>query len=339
MIPATRISSTQPAQAAVAPDVLRALSTLRPWARTGQIATQWVVCALAIGTAQALQLWPVTLAAMLVIATRQHAMLVLMHDASHYLVARRRWLNDVVGNLLLAFPLTVAVARYRDHHLKHHRHLNLPGDPDLADSIIPVTRSRLFMLLLRDVTGLTTLTTLRSANSFSLLGLFSASYANHRLDRWLAAGFIAAVVAAVAGLEIGQALVVYWLVPVLLFLPAILRVRGLAEHGARLGNPANTNARSLRVGWVERFLFAPCHINRHWEHHVFAAVPCYQLPRLSVLLAQGDAHCAAARPTLGYFIGPQSLIHELYPEPVSEPVSEPVPVMTPGEGIDGSDRK
>ncbi|MBB3641796.1 fatty acid desaturase family protein [Variovorax atrisoli] len=295
------------------PGTLQELATLRPWRCALQILTQWLVCALAIVAAQRIGQWPATIAAMLVIATRQHAMLVLMHEAAHRLLARDRLVNDIVGNLLLAFPLTLSVARYRAHHFRHHRHLNDEGDPDLADSEIPATRGRFLALLLRDASGLTTLATLRSANSFGMLGLFSRQSPGTGLDRCLAVAFIAVVAALVAWFGVWREFVLYWLAPVLLFMPAILRVRGIAEHGGRLNHPAHTAARSLRVGWIERFLWAPCHINRHWEHHSCPAVPSYNLPRLSRLLAAGDARCAAANPTRGYFIGPHSLIHELYP--------------------------
>lgn len=307
------------------PQTLQALATLQPWRCAAQILTQWLVCALAIAVAERLKQWPATLAAMLVIATRQHAMLVLMHDAAHCLLARNRRRNDIVGNLLLAFPLTVSVARYRAHHFRHHRHLNGEGDPDLADSVIPATRGRFLALLLRDASGLTTLATLRSANSFGMLGLFSKESPGSRLDRGLAVAFIAAVAALVAGFGVWREFILYWLLPTLLFMPAILRVRGIAEHGGRLGNPAATAARSLRVGWIERFLWAPCHINHHWEHHSCPAVPSYKLPELSRLLAAGDAGCAAANPTLGYFIGPRSLIHELYPADRPAPAHATVP--------------
>jgi len=313
----TRLPAVAPAVAPAARPLpagaLHTLCALRPWTRAAQLLTQWAVIALAIALAEAAQAWAVTLPALIVIATRQHALLVLMHEAAHRLIARRPWLNDAIGNLLLAFPLTLSVARYRAHHFRHHRHLNTREDPDFADSVLPPGRRHFFGLLLRDLTGWSALATLRSAQGFGLLGLFAAQPAAVRQERALAVVFLAVAVAGIAGLGLWRALLLYWLLPMLVFLPAILRVRGIAEHGGRLDAPAAMAARSLRVGWLERCLWAPCHINRHWEHHRHPAVPCYALPRLSALLAEADPACAAARPTLGYFIGPRSLLHELFP--------------------------
>lgn len=53
----------------------------------------------------------------------------------------------------------------------------------------------------------------------------------------------------------------------------------------RLDHPNASNARSIDVGIIERFLWAPCHINRHWEHHLCPAVPTYNLSLLTARLA------------------------------------------------------
>ena len=53
----------------------------------------------------------------------------LIHEASHYLLARSVWLNEVLGNLsgwLLLTPLSA----YRAFHLKHHQSTNRDGDPN-----------------------------------------------------------------------------------------------------------------------------------------------------------------------------------------------------------------
>jgi len=289
------------------------LSRLRAWSSCRQIAFQWLVCAGAIAAAETLQLWPVTVLAVLLIATRQHALLVLMHDAAHSLISRRRWLNDALGNLLLALPLMLSVARYRHHHLLHHRHLNSAADPDREDSLLPPTARGLFNLMLRDVSGLSTLLTLRNANLFSCFGLFAAGSRGSLTDRLLVLMFFATLAACTVGFGIGSQFIVYWLVPIVLFLPLILRVRSIAEHGGRLDHPVQSNARSLRPGWLERLLWAPCHINRHWEHHTCPRVPSYNLPQLTARLAAAYPESAAARPTLGYFLGPRTLLRELYP--------------------------
>ncbi|NVL30193.1 fatty acid desaturase, partial [Pseudomonas syringae pv. actinidiae] len=104
-----------------------------------------------------------------------------------------------------------------------------------------------------------------------------------------------------------------WVVPAFTILPLILRVRSIAEHGGRLDHPNASNARSIDVGIIERFLWAPCHINRHWEHHLCPAVPTYNLSLLTARLASFFPQSSAAQRTQGYFFSARSLVSELYP--------------------------
>ncbi len=54
----------------------------------------------------------------IIIATREHAFLILMHDASHFrLLPSHKW-NDRLSNWLLAWPLFVTTEGYRQNHLR-----------------------------------------------------------------------------------------------------------------------------------------------------------------------------------------------------------------------------
>ncbi len=53
----------------------------------------------------------------------------LIHEASHRLLARRRWLNEALGNLA-GWPLLTPLSAYRAFHLKHHQATNRDDDPN-----------------------------------------------------------------------------------------------------------------------------------------------------------------------------------------------------------------
>ncbi|WLE62354.1 fatty acid desaturase family protein [Burkholderia plantarii] len=289
------------------------LKVLAPLHCARQIAWQWIVTGAAIAIAEQAGSIPVTVLALIVIATRQHALLVLMHDASHYLLSRDKRRNDLLASLLLTFPLTISTSRYRAHHLAHHRHLNTPDDPDYADAFAPPSRAHLWRALLRDVTGLSTLQSLRSMDSFGVFGLFGRHDRTSRIER---RGFVAFAVA-VAGLatlaHAWLGIVLYWLAPMVFFLPPILRIRSLSEHAGLAARPVQNDARSVAPGPLERMLFAPCNINCHWEHHLFPQVPSYRLRALQARLAAQFPDSAAARRTHGYLLGRASMLAELYP--------------------------
>jgi fatty acid desaturase len=53
----------------------------------------------------------------------------LTHEATHHLLARPAWLNDLLGNLAGAVTYT-PLSAYRARHLKHHQATNCEDDPD-----------------------------------------------------------------------------------------------------------------------------------------------------------------------------------------------------------------
>src|SRR5215472_5890824 len=120
------------------------------------VAHAWIV----IGAAMAVYaLWPHPLsflAAAIVIGGRQLGLAILMHDAAHGVLTRTKWLNEWVGQWLLAYPMLGNMITYRHYHLKHHRTTQQPDDPDLGLSApFPITRSSFRRKMIRDITGQT----------------------------------------------------------------------------------------------------------------------------------------------------------------------------------------
>ena len=66
--------------------------------------------------------------AVMVIGSRQHALLILGHDASHYRYLPTRWQNDLFANLFLMWPTFASVEGFRKFHGTHHQYTNLPND-------------------------------------------------------------------------------------------------------------------------------------------------------------------------------------------------------------------
>jgi len=87
---------------------LRELSRRRPGRAALAIARQWAVILAAAAGAVYGDRWYGYLLAIVVIATRQHALAVLMHDGAHRLLFADRRVNDLVSDLLLAFPLFIS---------------------------------------------------------------------------------------------------------------------------------------------------------------------------------------------------------------------------------------
>ncbi|MFO1320812.1 MAG: fatty acid desaturase family protein [Burkholderiales bacterium] len=244
----------------------------------------------------------VVVPAIVIIATRQHAMFVLAHEAAHYrlLSARRR--NDVVGRWLGRVN-GISMCSYRVVHRLHHNHLYGPQDPDLAlHGGYPRGRVYLLRKLAADVCGLTAWKTFRyffgdpAANAATgekprpLDDTSPALRTAALKDRW---GVVVWHLAVPVGMALAAGppgllrYVVLWLVPLATVLQALLRLRAIAEHGAPLGTGSClVAARTHRTGRLARFFLFPHHVNFHVEHHLYPAVPQYRLPALHEELAR-----------------------------------------------------
>jgi fatty acid desaturase len=264
------------------------------------IATTLVVSASAAAS-QWSSLW-VIVPAIFIVATQQHALFVLAHEAAHYRLFPNRRVNDLVGRSLAA-SVGLSMCAYRVVHRLHHNHLYGDQDPDIAlHGGYPRGKAYLVRKLVADVFGLTAWKTYRyflgspAANANTgvaqrpLDDTLPALRQAARDDRWLVAGVQLGLPVCIVTLFGWEGLAMYvllWIVPAVTALQAILRVRAICEHGAPSGyDSALEAARTTIAGPVLRFALFPHHVNYHIEHHLYPAVPQYNLARLHAELTQ-----------------------------------------------------
>jgi len=276
-------------------ELIRELTRRSAWRATAAVLSDFAVLAAAI--ALALAYWPnplVLVPAVIIIGTRQHALFVIAHDAAHYLLYERRWLNDLVGRVC-AMLQGLSMCTYRVIHRLHHNNLYGELDPDTAlHGGYPRGRLYLIKKLGKDLTGLTAWKTyayflggapaLNTATNVALRPLDDTSAklrAEARSDRNMVIGLHLAllVVFAVSGTLVQY--LVLWVLPLVTVVQAILRLRAIAEHGATtdFSSPLTAARTNLGPAWL-RWLLFPHHVNFHIEHHLYASVPMYNLPRL-----------------------------------------------------------
>ncbi len=281
---------------------LRKLSMLNPLRSSFRIAAEWILIAGAIYVSA--HHWNPLLYVLMVafIGARQHALLILMHDGTHYRLFRNRRLNDCVGELLLAWPFFVTMRSYRRNHIAHHRHMNTDRDPDWSRKlnqpqwIFPKHWAEITWLLFGDISGLNAIALIRLSRSLAGQdGAVPRSYMLSRLAFYLAA---AALIVVTGGLQL---FLLYWVVPYFTWLALILHVRSIAEHfSIPDGSGVHAGVRTTRVNALERLLLAPNNVNYHAEHHRFPSVPFYRLPELHRLLISTPEFASAAHLTDGY---------------------------------------
>jgi len=220
--------------------------------------------------------WPsllTWLAAAVVIGARQLGLLILMHEAAHWLLFSRGALNTWIGTWICGAPVGDGdLPSYRRRHHLHHRHTQQVDDPDLALAAACVaSRRALSLAIFRDLAGWTALSSIFQRRTW------------RQLRRPLACN--AVLFGALAAVGHWELYVVLWLVPRATWFHVVARLRMIAEH-ANVGSDEDPlrNARTTRAGLLARTLLAPYWVNYHLEHHLMVFVPCWKLRRAHTLL-------------------------------------------------------
>ena len=125
-------------------------------------AGEWVSIAAAIALCSYFWHPALYLITVMFVGARQHALIIMGHDASHFRYLPTRWQNELFGNLFLMWPVFASVEAFRKFHGPHHQYTNLPNDGnrhiwythDAAGElepgwIFPKTRLGLALVLLR----------------------------------------------------------------------------------------------------------------------------------------------------------------------------------------------
>jgi len=317
-------------RAALAGDIRR-LSVVADHRAWLAIAREWSLVAGSITAAVATGNPVVYLLAGAFIATRQHAMLILMHEAAHGRLTRNRELNDTLGDLFLGLPSNVLLRRYRIRHAAHHRHANdRTLDPDRATIEaddqwqFPRTRSSGLWVFARDFLGLNSGRTAKVVTKYAPWPVVAARVmggpsdaapadapaTNAELLRVALYGVaLGSLLAATGGWWVYLAL---WILPSLTVLPALLRLRGISEHEGDMGTDEVTVSRHVHANWAEALLISPFHINHHVAHHLFPSVPWYNLPALHARLLEEPAYRDRLI-TAPSYTGPGGVVDELMP--------------------------
>jgi fatty acid desaturase len=280
---------------------LTRLSIVSSWRAWFHIGVEWSLIATTIFLCERFWHPMLYVFAVAFIGSRQHALLVLMHDGVHYRLFRNRPLNDWVSEVVLAWPHLVTARQYRKNHFGHHKFLNTPQDPDLIRRkgdpawVFPQKTAAMAKMLFRDATGL---------NAPAMLKLAAAVAKADEVPTWFLVtryGFYAAALAIVVYLGAFTGFLLFWIVPMFTWLVLIMRLRSIAEHHAIDGPQSEYGlTRTTQATLFERIFVAPKNVNYHIEHHFFPSVPFYRLPELHRVLMSKPGFSEGAHLTHSY---------------------------------------
>jgi len=279
--------------------LIRELSRLDQVRAARAIAAEWLAIAAAIALCTRFWNLPIYLCAVAFMGARQHALLVLGHEASHYTLFKRKSWNDWVADLLLYWPMFLSVAVFRYFHRDHHRYLGTEKDRNRElwrthtfegtlkeDWQFPKTARGLLLLLLKKLAVIEGVVWIISG----VAAMFVRPA--YRKNSWLYAALRTAYYGSVAlmvwRLHLTRGFLLYWIVPYCTWHILIQYIRIICEHSAIPSStpPYHLTRTTIPSVW-EALLIIPRNIGYHHEHHWFPSVPFYNLPRLHEVLTAG----------------------------------------------------
>jgi fatty acid desaturase len=214
------------------------------------------------------------LLAVFVMGTRQHALAVRAHDATHYHVSRNKRFNDLLANLFAAWPIGYSFSGYRRWHFEHHRTVGTDSNPELMMyRIFPKKWSedaRQLKLFVGDLVG---------------LGSFEALVLWHDLMQWRPLrpvwrrveetfGLVlwpvtaASLIGITFGWRVTIVTALLWYGALFTAFFAVYRLRCYTEH---IGT--ESTHRLTRPPLWQRLVYLPADTWLHWEHHNWPSIP------------------------------------------------------------------
>ena len=279
-------------------DELRRLSRVSNLRSALDIAATWGVIVAALVVAGRVDRWWAYAAAVVIVGSRQSALVNLAHDAWHGLCFVPRSLNNWAGAWLYASPVGIPFSHDRHRHLRHHKRVGLPDDPDWINYSNAGRDSRVQLILF--LTG-RLLGTLLVSTIWSVLvrgrariqAGDEAAGVSPRAD-WLRIATCQALLFSGATLWLGVwAYPLLWLLPLATVAAFCNGVRAFVEHSADADEdvPVEHRLRDYSPGRIEAAWFSPCHFHFHALHHAYPSIPHYRLPA-----AKASASAAARYP-------------------------------------------
>jgi len=251
--------------------------------------------------------------AVLVIGARMHALAILTHDAAHYRFLKNKKWNDLITNVVSMYPMFLSVEKYRNNHLKHHNHLNTEDDPDWVAKIgnrpfqFPKTRRAFLTTVIAYLTLVPGI-----IDAFTFMKRFGVRTKKKKANSKPAYNQIAFNIILFSSLTLFGAwkyYLLFWIVPYFSTFFMFQYVRSVAEHFGDLAyEDALSSSRTIMPTLIEQFFIAPHNVGFHLDHHLYPAVPFYNLPKLHQLLMQQADYRDHAHITHGFASG---LLQEL----------------------------
>ncbi len=218
-----------------------------------------------------------------------------MHDCTHGVLFKAKWKNWAFG-IFSTLPIIVTFISFKEDHLEHHRYNRSPKDPDAFTmgkrGILDFVLFYAYIL----VGGI--LTIIQFSLIYPLQKFSRKNLLIHVCELSLRVIVFTGLILWTSRLGVLARFLQLWLIPAYLF-SFLNSVRFLAEHYETPWDAGQlVGTRTIISNQVNSFFWN--NINYHIGHHVYPAVPWYNLQKLHrALLPEIEKRGAVVDP--GYF--------------------------------------
>ena len=237
------------------------------------------------------------------IGARQHALGGLLHEGAHFHISRKKKWNDLLSEVVLAWPIFANLQNFRNIHLRHHSHLNSPKDPDWVvkqteEWQFPKSKLALIGMLLKHLLGGTLIRLFKQNAQFSIKGKRKKDI----IYLFKRSAFYLLVIFFIWYFGVFKEFLLYWIVPLATWLSFIFHIRAIGEHWAiDHKEGALGGSRTILLSKFEELFVTPHNFNYHAEHHLYPSVPYYRLKKLHNFLMQKPQFRNQVHLTKGYW--------------------------------------
>jgi fatty acid desaturase len=264
------------------------------------ISSDWALVVASVCLVHFYSLWWTPIA-LLVIGSRQRALVVLTHDASHFLLAQNRYINDVIANLFLCFPMLKSLKYYRAVHLPHH--MNLGDEHNDTDYLHDPEAMKkgwvhvyLKYLLSYDFWVISELKQTFSKISGRHILLLSVWWAT-----------VLCGLAAVVSISYAATFFALWFISRAIMYHVITNFIIISDHHGLFPGTILEYTRNHPSSGFVRWFIHPHNNGFHLAHHLAPFIPFYNLDKARKLLQGWDRYDRADQCET-YFIGEKSVV-------------------------------
>ena len=204
-----------------------------------------------------------------------HGVCLFTHEGVHGTIHKNIWVNNFIGSLS-GYIVLQTMAGYRVLHLKHHKYLNINGDPGLLKTYV----SNKFIIVAMEWGYL-----LFGYVAFLSVIPYQGFKQGTKKDKILIIKDLVFIFL-ISGLIINflplSWLIHGWLIP-MVFVHFMMNVRGMSQHLMLEDHhdPYNGARTIIAHPIVDFFL---CNENYHIEHHLYPSIPWYNLKKVHSLI-------------------------------------------------------